>query len=139
MMFLLCNDFIIGNGHFRLKYRRNYRKPLKLIKNRCTHSVLLLFVTGKCAHRKGNIEHVRSWPKAIASNFSCFFTSKIAKDKCSHCAMALYYQFCCLPTAPSNRIIALWVHPFTCEKECRMPSGPPIQRPHIFEGHLLRS
>ena len=61
---------------------------------------------------RGNIRHVRSWSKAIAINFSSFFyievakIAKISKDKCSHCAMAY------LSTAPSNRIIALWVHPF---------------------------
>ena len=45
---------------------------------------------------KGNIRHVRYWSKAIANNFSCFFTSKIvniAKDKCSHCAMAFDIPF----------------------------------------------
>ena len=94
MVFPLCDDFIIGKGHFRLKYRRNDRKPLKFIENRCTHCALQLFFIGKCAHLKGNIKHVRSWSKAIASNFSCFFTSelaKIAKDKCSHFVMALDY------------------------------------------------
>ena len=51
----------------------------------------------------------------VESYFSCFFTSKlakIAKDKCSHCAMALDYSFRWLSTAPSQRIIALWVHYF---------------------------
>ena len=53
--------------------------------------------------------------KAIASNFLRFFcieNTKIAKDKCSHCAMALDYCFRWLLTAPSQRIIAQWVHPF---------------------------
>ena len=40
--------------------------------------------------------------------------AKIAKDKCSHSAMDLDYCFRWLSTAPSHRIIALWVHPFTC-------------------------
>ena len=43
------------------------------------------------------------------SNFSCPFRSKIAKvakDKCSHCAMDLDYCFRWLLTA-----IALWAHP----------------------------
>ena len=31
---------------------------------------------------------------------------------CSHCAMDLHYYFRWLLTAPSHRIIALWVHPF---------------------------
>ena len=34
--------------------------------------------------------------KAIASNFSSFFcieSTKIANDKCSHCAMAIDYSF----------------------------------------------
>ena len=45
-----------------------------------------------------------------------FLTSKlakIAKDKCSHCTMALDYYFRPLSTAPSNGIVALWVHPFS--------------------------
>ena len=40
--------------------------------------------------------------------------AKIAKDKCFHCAMDLYYCFRWLLTAPSHRIIALWVHPLPC-------------------------
>ena len=63
---------------------------------------------------KENTSHKRSWSKAIANNFSCFFTSKvvqIAKDKCTHCAMGLDYSFRSVSTAPSHRIIALWVHP----------------------------
>ena len=56
--------------------------------------------------------------KAIASNFSCFLfieNTKIAKDKCSHCAMALDldYPFQWLATSPSQRIIAMWVHPIS--------------------------
>ena len=35
----------------------------------------------------------------------------MAKDKCSRCAVALDYSFRWLSTAPSQRIIALWVHP----------------------------
>ena len=45
-----------------------------------------------------------------------FFTLKIAKiikDKCSHCVMGLDYSFRWLSTAPSHRIIALWVHPLS--------------------------
>ena len=51
-----------------------------------------------------------------SSNFSCFFTSKIAtitQDKCFHCAMALDYCFKLLSTALSHRMIAQWVHPLT--------------------------
>ena len=47
--------------------------------------------------------------------FQLLFTlklAKITKDKCSHCAMTFDNQFRCLSTAPSNRIITLWVHPF---------------------------
>ena len=76
-----------------------------------------LVLIGKHAHRNENIKHVRNWLQAISSNFSCLFTSqiaKIAKDKCSHCAMDLDYSFRWLSTAPSHRIIALWVHPFSC-------------------------
>ena len=54
--------------------------------------------------------------KPISSNFSRFFTLKItkfAKDKFSHCAMGLDYSFQWLLTAPSHRIIALCVHPFS--------------------------
>ena len=43
-----------------------------------------------------------------------FFTSKIAKiakDKCTHSAMALDYSFQWVSTGLSHRIIALWVHP----------------------------
>ena len=46
-----------------------------------------------------------------------FFTSKlakIAKEKCSQCAMALDYQFQCLSTAPSNRIIAPYARKYVC-------------------------
>ena len=96
MVFPLYDDFIIGNGHFRLKYRQNDRKPLKFIENRCTHWALRLILIGKDAHRKGNIKHVRTWSQAISSNFSCLFRSKIAKiakDKCSHCAIGLDYCF----------------------------------------------
>ena len=74
-----------------------------------------LVMIGKHAHRKGNIRHVRTWSQAISNNFSCLFRSKIAKiakDKCSHCAMDLDYCFRWLSPAPSHRIIVLWVHPF---------------------------
>ena len=53
--------------------------------------------------------------KAIA-RISCVFcieNTKIAKNKCSHCAMALDYSYRWLLMAPSPRIIALWVHPLT--------------------------
>ena len=107
---------------------------------------------GKHAYRKRNIRHVRYWSKAIASNFSCFLTSKIAKiakDKCSHCAMALDYYFRCLSTAPSNRIIALRAHSFSvfpkinvgygdlqCRtpgivSNCLSPSGPRGNSSHL--------
>ena len=54
--------------------------------------------------------------KVIASNFSCVFfieNTKIAKDKCSDCAMALDYSFRRLSTAPLHIIITLWVYPYT--------------------------
>ena len=47
-----------------------------------------------------------------------FFTSKvakIAKDKCTHCAMGLDYSFRLISMAPSHRIIAQRVHPFTAK------------------------
>ena len=124
MVFPLCDDFIIDNGHFRLKYRLNDRKPLKFIENRCADCALQLFFIGKkkCAHPKGNIKHVIILVEAITSNFSCFFTpkiAKIAKDKCSHCAIGIDYSFRCLLTAPLHRIIALRVHPLTCLKESK--------------------
>ena len=96
MVFPVGDDFIIGNEHFRLKYRRNDRKPLKLIENRCSHWALRLILIGKDADRKGNIKHVRTWSQAISSNSRCLFRSKIAKiakDKCSRCAMDLDYCF----------------------------------------------
>ena len=37
--------------------------------------------------------------------------AKIAKDKCPHCAMDLDYCFRWLSMAPSQGLIALWVHP----------------------------
>ena len=46
---------------------------------------------------------------------SCLFRSKIAKiakDKCTQCAMDLDYCFRGLSTAPSHRNITLWVHSF---------------------------
>ena len=115
MVFPLSNDFIIENGHFRLKHKSNGWESLKSIENRCTHWAMRLFLVGKHAHGKGNIRHVRTWSQAISSNFSCLFRSKIAKiakEKCSHCAMVLDYCFRWLSTAPSHRIITLWVHPF---------------------------
>ena len=86
-----------------------------IIENKCSHCALRLILIGKDTQRKGKIRHVRNWSQAISSNFSCLFRSKIAKiakDKCSHCAMDLYYCFRWLSTAPSHKIITLWVHPF---------------------------
>ena len=54
-----------------------------------------------------------------------FFTLKIAKitkDVCSHCVMGLNYSFRWLSMAPSHRIIALWVHPFTDQEISLRPS-----------------
>ena len=84
------------------------------MENKCSHCALRLILIAKDAHRKGNIRHVRNWLQAISSSFSCLFrskTAKIAKDKCSHCAMDLEYCFRWLSMALSHRIIALWVHP----------------------------
>ena len=89
-------------------------KSSEYIENKCCHWALQLILIGKDAHRKGNIKHVRTWFQAISSNFSRLFRSKIAKiakDKCSHCVIVLDYCFRWLSTAPSHRIIALWVHP----------------------------
>ena len=36
-VFLLGNDFLIKNGHFRLKQKRNRRESSKSIENKCTH------------------------------------------------------------------------------------------------------
>ena len=86
-VFPLSNDFLIENGHFRLKHKRNRRKSSKSIENKCTHWALRLVLIGKHAHQKGNIKHVRTWSQAISSNISSLFTSKIAniaKDKCTH-------------------------------------------------------
>ena len=49
MVFLLSDAFIMGNGHFRLNHKRNDRKPLEFIENRCTHCALRLVLT---SHRK---------------------------------------------------------------------------------------
>ena len=71
-------------------------KSSKYIENKCSHCALRLILIGKYAHRKGSIRHARNWAKAISSNFSCIFRSKIAeiaKNKCSHCAMDLDYCF----------------------------------------------
>ena len=46
-----------------------------------------------------------------------FFTAKIgkiAKNKCSHCAMTLDCCFQLLSTARLHRMITQWVHPFRC-------------------------
>ena len=94
-------------------------KSSKYIINKCSHFALRLILIGKDAHRKGNIRHVGNWLQAFSSNFSCLFRSKIAKiakDKCSRCAMDFYYCFRWLSMAPSHRIIALLVHPFTRQK-----------------------
>ena len=37
IVFPLSNDFIIENGHFRLKHKRNGRESSKSIENKCTH------------------------------------------------------------------------------------------------------
>ena len=36
-VFPLGNDFLIENGHFRLKHKRNRRESLISIANKCTH------------------------------------------------------------------------------------------------------
>ena len=54
-----------------------------------------LVLIGKDAICKGNIRNVRNWSQAMERNFSRLFTSKIAKiakDKCSHCVIALDYS-----------------------------------------------
>ena len=87
MVFPLKDSFFHRKWTFRLKYKQTGRKSLKFIENGCTHCALRLFFIGKCPHRKGNIKHVWTWSKAISSNFSGIFRSKIAKiatDKCTH-------------------------------------------------------
>ena len=37
MVFPLSTDFIIENGHFRLKHKGNGRESSKYIENECTH------------------------------------------------------------------------------------------------------
>ena len=37
MVFPLSNDFLIVNGHFRLKHKGNRRESSKSIENKCTH------------------------------------------------------------------------------------------------------
>ena len=92
------------------------KKTSKSTENKCSHCALRLILIGKDAHRKGNIRHVINWSQAISGHLSCLFRSKIAKiakDKCSHYAMGLDYCFRWLSLTPSQRNIALWVHPLT--------------------------
>ena len=62
--------------------------------------------------REMTVIPVKLWSQAISSNFNCIFRSKIAKlakDKCSHCAMDLEYCFRLLSTVPSH-IITAFIH-----------------------------
>ena len=104
------------------------KKTSKSTENKCSHCALQLILIGKDAHRKGNIRHVIDWSQAISGHFSCLFRSKIAKitkDKCSHCAMGLDYCFRWLSTVPSQRNIALWVHPLTTATQVPADRQPP--------------
>ena len=72
--------------------------------------------------------------------------AKITKDKCSHCAMDLDYCFRWLSTAPSHRIITLWVHPLTLTSlllilRTVIRQGKPrfIKCPHNFLKMLLHA
>ena len=79
-------------------------KSSKSIENKCTHYAFRLFLKGKHAHHKGNTRHVRSWSKAIGSNFSCFFYIEISKN-CIGQVFPLYDDyFRCVSTAPSIAI-----------------------------------
>ena len=80
------NDFLIENGHFRLKHKRKRRESSKSIE--------------KHAHRKGNIKRVRTWSQAILSNLS-----KIAKDKCTHRSTNTF------DASISKAVVGLRVHP----------------------------
>ena len=126
-VFPLSNDFLIGNGHFRLKNKGNRCESSKSIENKCTHWALRLVLIGKHAQCKGNIKHVRTWSQAISSNFSCLFRSKIAKiakDKCFYRAMDFDYCFQLLSTTQSQGIVSLWVHPLMA----LLVKCPPIPR-----------
>ena len=58
MVFPLKDHFFNRKWTFRLKYSQTDRKPLKFIKNGCTHWAFRPILIGKPAHRKGNIKHV---------------------------------------------------------------------------------
>ena len=105
MVFPLGNDFLIKNGHFRLKHNRNRRESSKSSENKCTHWALRLVLIGKHAHRKGNIKHVRTWSQAISINFGCLFQSKItqiSKDKCNHRSTNTFYASISTHRKPSS-------------------------------------
>ena len=51
------------------------------IKNKCSHCAARLILIGKDAHQKGNIRHIKSCSKAIASHFSHFLYIKISKNR----------------------------------------------------------
>ena len=71
-------------------------KSSKYIENKCSHWAFRPITIGIHAHRKGILDMLDLGRKAIASNFSVFLHKKnteIAKDKSSHCAMALDYSF----------------------------------------------
>ena len=102
------------------KWSKNHR-------NKCSHCAFRPILIGKHAHRKGNINHVRTWSQAISNNFSCLFRlkiAKIAKDKCAHCAMDIDYCFWWLSTAP--------LHRFT---HC---GYTPSERINFSAGHITR-
>ena len=80
-VFPLSDYLFIGNGHFRLKHRKNAKKSLKFIENRCTYCAMRLVLIGKHAHHKGNIRYIRYWSKAIASNFSFYFYIENSKNR----------------------------------------------------------
>ena len=110
MVFPLSNDFIIENGHFRLKHKTNGQESLKSIGNRCTHGAMLLVLIGKHAYHKGYIRHVtiRTWCKpsqVILVVFLIVNSKKIVKVVCSHCigrklALSSFLLLCKLTKGP---------------------------------------
>ena len=113
MVFPLTDTFTIENGLLEGKLLRNHRNPSKI----SVPTVLFdWYLSEKMPIAKEISNMLDLGPKAIASNFhSVFASKKFIKDKCYHCAMASDYSFRWLSTAPSYRIIALWVNPFTID------------------------
>ena len=78
MLYPLSDNFSHRKWPFRLKNEVNGRE---IIDNKCTHCAIQLLLIGKHAHRKEILDMLDLDRKAIASNFSCIFTSKIRKSQ----------------------------------------------------------